>query len=462
MVQKAYPSLATSFKFRVKSPGRCTTEWRKVYGDIIYLEVPGLPMLILNNLEDCLALLEKRGLNYSDRIQSMGSKLMDVSVWNWGFGNYGPRQKEYRRVFHQLLGPKQVAQYRPVVEEEVHRFLQHLFSTPADFADHVRNLFGSIIIRIAYGSSDHELNKARIAKVEHLNDSFLALLRPGRLWVDFFPALRFVPAWLPGAGWKKEIEGVRALAYQVTNALYDDAKEKLDRGNGSGSYPSLVKQFLSSVDTGLSEKEQQERDEVGRFTATVVFQAGADTSIATGLGLFWALSRHPEVQLKAHAEISRVVGHDRLPNLSDLDQLPYIRAILKELSRWHVITPFTIPHLSREDDEYKGYFIPKGTAVFPNAWYLDQEGNINTNVPDPEIAAFGYGRRICPGRHLNIEATSLMIASLLAVFEIKPSTDDSGEELGLEMDTLSEIVAKPLPFQCQIVPRSEKHASLLA
>jgi cytochrome P450 len=126
---------------------------------MIYLEVPGQPLLVLNNLEDCLALMEKRGVNYSDRVQSMGSKLsvpsvspskdfyqsltrrstrMDLSVWNWGFGDYGPRLKEYRRVFHQLLSPKQVPQYRPVMEEEVHVFLQHLLSTPADFADHIR------------------------------------------------------------------------------------------------------------------------------------------------------------------------------------------------------------------------------------------------------------------------------------------------------------------------------------
>ncbi|KAH6905496.1 cytochrome P450, partial [Coprinopsis sp. MPI-PUGE-AT-0042] len=176
--------------------------------------------------------------------------------------------------------------------------------------------------------------------------------------------------------------------------------------------------------------------------------------------LFVALAMHPEVQQKAHTEIGRVVAHDRLPHLNDLDQLPYIRAILKELARWHVVTPFTVPHLSREDDEYKGYFIPKGTVILPNAWailnnpevfvnprqfnpdrYLDEDGNIDTNVPDPEIAAFGYGRRICPGRHLSLEIIASMIASLLAVFEVKPPKDESGNAIVLEMDTVSDFVA---------------------
>ncbi|KAH6919275.1 O-methylsterigmatocystin oxidoreductase [Coprinopsis sp. MPI-PUGE-AT-0042] len=425
--------------------------------------------------------MDKRWANYSDRVQSIGSKLMDLSVFNWGFGDYDSRVKEYRRVFHQLLSPKQVPQYRPVMEEEVHLFLQHLLSTPTDFADHIRNFVGSVIIRIAYGSSDIELNKARITGVEDLIDSYVQLLQPGRLLVDFIPLLRHVPAWFPGAGWKREIERVRALGYQVANEPYDDAKERLGSGKGTDGYPSIVQQYLASVDVGSNEKERKELDEVGRFTACLVFQAGADTSIAAGLGLFAVLAMHPEVQLKAHAEIGRVVGHDRLPGLNDLEHLPYIRAILKELSRWHVVTPFTIPHVSREDDEYKGYFIPKGTAVMPNAWailndpkvfvnpsqfnpdrYLDKNGNIDTTVLDPEMAAFGYGRRICPGRHLGLETTALMIASLLAIFEVKPLNDDLGKPMVLEMDTASDIVAKPLSFQCQIVPRSERHASLLA
>ena len=27
---------------------------------------------------------------------------------------------------------------------------------------------------------------------------------PGRYWVEFFPFLRFVPAWVPGAGFQKD------------------------------------------------------------------------------------------------------------------------------------------------------------------------------------------------------------------------------------------------------------------
>ena len=42
---------------------------------------------------------------------------------------------------------------------------------------------------------------------------------------------------------------------------------------------------------------------------------------------------HPEAQLAAQLEIDRVVGHERLPNLSDRPSLPYVECLLQEVYR---------------------------------------------------------------------------------------------------------------------------------
>lgn len=47
----------------------------------------------------------------------------------------------------------------------------------------------------------------------------------------------------------------------------------------------------------------------------------------------YAMLIHPEEQQKAREEIDRVVGKDRLPDLSDRDSLPYLAAVLKEVWR---------------------------------------------------------------------------------------------------------------------------------
>ena len=96
---------------------------------------------------------------------------------------------------------------------------------------------------------------------------------------------------------------------------------------------------------------------------------------------------YPEVQKKAQAEIDVVVGPNRLPDFRDRPSLPYISAIVKESSRWNVVFPIGrpfviiivatiltssegIPHMSTIDDEYNGFYIPKGTIIIGNAWLV--------------------------------------------------------------------------------------------
>ena len=80
------------------------------------------------------------------------------------------------------------------------------------------------------------------------------------------------------------------------------------------------------------------------------------------------MTMFPDVQKKAHEELMAVVGPNRLPEYEDEPSLPYIRAVAKELLRWRSVVPYGIPHRSLEDDEYRGYLIPKGSIVVSNIW----------------------------------------------------------------------------------------------
>ena len=85
--------------------------------------------------------------------------------------------------------------------------------------------------------------------------------------------------------------------------------------------------------------------------------------------VFLAMSLNPEVQNTAQAELDRVVGPNRLPEFRDLDSLVYVQAILKEVLRWHTVTPLGIPHRTQEDDIFCGYFVPAGTVLIANIWF---------------------------------------------------------------------------------------------
>lgn len=87
-------------------------------------------------------------------------------------------------------------------------------------------------------------------------------------------------------------------------------------------------------------------------------------------GFFLAMALFPDVQKKAQQEIDAVIGTSRMPDFSDRPSLPYVNALLKEMMRWHIVTPIALPHRVVADDEYNGYLIPGGAMIIANTWYV--------------------------------------------------------------------------------------------
>jgi cytochrome P450 len=54
---------------------------------------------------------------------------------------------------------------------------------------------------------------------------------------------------------------------------------------------------------------------------------------------------------------------------------------------------------------------------------------VNLDAPNPRAAAFGFGRRVCPGVHLANRVLFAVIANVLAAFEIAPVRDEAGNEI---------------------------------
>jgi len=188
------------------------------------------------------------------------------------------------------------------------------------------------------------------------------------------------------------------------------------------------------------------------------------------------MMRYPEAQHTAQAEIDQVIG-DRLPDLNDRDHLPYVEALIKELLRCFIIAPMALPHRLMEDDDYKGYFIPKGTIVLPNSWSISRNEEMYPNPEefrpqrflepstksgefpmDPHKYVFGFGRRVCPGIDFADASLFMNIATILSTTSIAPPSGTKGSAIPLP---LSQHSRKPLPFPCEILPRSTAAAALI-
>ncbi|TEB27970.1 cytochrome P450 [Coprinellus micaceus] len=246
---------------------------------------------------------------------------------------------------------------------------------------------------------------------------------------------------------------------------FEDAKANFSKGE-KGAHHSIAASLISTLPESLSQRSEAEA--VARNICALAYMAGAETSFGSALALIFALAHNPEVQANGQAELESVVGTERLPLLSDRPSLPYIHALVKELGRWYNAGPLGVPHSNTEDDEYDGYFLPKGTMFLPNIWammhdpevferpfdfmperYL-KDGKLDLTVPDGDLATFGFGRRVCPGRHFAKDTLFLFTASILATCQISRPRDAAGHFLVQTLELMNTTAAVPRPFKCHI------------
>lgn len=238
--------------------------------------------------------------------------------------------------------------------------------------------------------------------------------------------------------------------------------------------PSWLARSLLDADVDLSVPGVRE----DLWTAAAgMYNAAIDTSSTAMHAFFLMMVHYPEVQQKAQAELDAVIGYDRLPVMEDKDSLPYVDKLIKEVLRFSAVVPM-VPHSTDEDDVYNGFFIPKGSWVIANLWgilhdpqlYRDPEvfrperfedTKEHPAEPDLTLAAFGFGRRACPGIHFGLASLFIDIASILSAFEIKPVKDGNGRDHLPPINFVDGNIRTMLPFDCLVVPRSEKKADLV-
>lgn len=191
---------------------------------------------------------------------------------------------------------------------------------------------------------------------------------------------------------------------------------------------------------------------------------------------------YPDVQRRAQKHVDEVVGPDRMPTMEDAARLPYIRSIMKETLRWMPTTILgAVPHATKADDTYKGYFIPKGAGVMNNVWTINMSRGKNPRQFDPsrydndhlslydsasnpdgtkrDQFTFGAGRRICPGMHAAERSLFLGISRILWAFDISPPTDKEGKPIIPDQEQLTQgFVCMPVEFEADITPRSRGRA----
>ncbi|KAJ7748921.1 cytochrome P450 [Mycena metata] len=470
---KKLPFIGNIFDLPPDSMWETYTAWsRKFDSDIIHLSLGGQSVVVLSSSTATDDLLEKRSAIYSDRPTL--PMYVDIVGWDFNFVvmKYGNKWRAHRRLFSQAFNSVGSKRFRPNQLAATRRMLNRFLATPNQFSEHIRQMAGELIINIGYGIEALPVNDPYVALAEEGVKAGSDATIPGKFLVDSFPILRYIPDWFPGAGFKRQAKEWRKVAHALRDVPFAECKRLVESGTAHQS-------FIGECLQHLNESGQTYYDEdTIKGTAATMYLAGSDTVVSVLTSLILAMLANPTAQRKAQMEIDSVTGGTRLPDFNDEEALPYTAAVVKELFRWHPVTPIGLPHFLRVEDEYRGYRLPANSIVIGNIWAILHDENMypdpysfkperflldgkpNPHVRDPQ-ATFGFGRRICPGQFIGASSVFISVASILASFDITKAIGDDGAPIEPTYEYSTGLVHTPLPFKCSIRPRSQSAIAVI-
>lgn len=446
------------------------------YGPVFSIRLGMTRVLVVSNWEAVKECFTTNDKVFASRPDSNAGEYLGYNNAAFGFAPYGHFWRQMRKlVLLEVLSNRRLENLRHVRVSEIQTSTRELFSvingesTPAKvvISEWLEELTLNIIVRTIAGKrySDSKVGDridARYFKKVVKEYMYIS----GKLDLSDvipLPLLR----WLDPLGHIKSMKRLFKELDAIMQIWIDEHVEKRKmKSISSGTEQSFIDILLSAIEDDFA--FGYSRETLVKATIMNLILAGSDT---TSVHLTWVLSlllNNRQVMEQAQEEIDLNVGKERWVNESDIKNLAYLQAIVKEALRLYPPGPLSVPHQAREDCEVSGYHVPKGTRLFANVWKLHRDPRI-WSEPDKfsperfmtsqaevdvsgqhfEFTPFGSGRRSCPGITFAMQVTHLTLARLLQGFNFATPANlpvDMTEGQGI-------VLPKVNPLEVLIVPR---------
>ncbi|XP_021728617.1 cytochrome P450 76AD1-like [Chenopodium quinoa] len=440
-------------------PHHVVAELSKIYGPIMTLKLGSITTVVISSPEVAQEMFLKHDLDFSGRAITDAMRATNHDQVSMVFLPISPKWRNLRKIatIH-LFSSHQLDASQDLRLKKVNELVEYArqcseSGLPIDVGKAAfvttLNLLSNTIFSIDLATHDS-------SNSQEFKDIIWTLLeeaaRPNVS--DFFPLVRNL-----------DLQGVLRRATDYANKLLGIFEEIIDERlkNPNDTKDDFLGTLLKLVDN-----KELSLDELKHMLVDL-FTAGTDTSSST---LEWAITellRNPEKMKKAQTELEQVFGKHEFIQESDLSNLPYIQAIVKETFRLHPPTPFLIPYKAEKPVELGKYFVPINAHVWVNVWFIGRNPSVWTNPllfsPERflnkeinvrgrhfELIPFGAGRRICPGLPLAYRMVHLMLASLLHSFNWKYHGTNSYKDIDVE-EKFGITLQKAQPLQAIALPR---------
>ncbi|KAJ7557632.1 hypothetical protein O6H91_04G002800 [Diphasiastrum complanatum] len=281
------------------------------------------------------------------------------------------------------------------------------------------------------------LDKRIAGSVSRENAEFKALFDEGSQLLGSFDIGDFIPylSWLDPFGYQGRMKKVhRRLDSLLENIIHEHLHYRNEKTDEEISQ-DLLDVLLTLETDGVDQIHNLSKSSIKAVILDLLI-GGSNTASATLNWTMAELLRNPALLQRAQHEIDTTIGNSRIVDESDIPQLKFIVAMVKETFRIHPVVPLLVPRESLETCEISGYTIPRATRVLVNAWaigrdasvwkkpldfnpdkFLQESSHVNVLGQDLELIPFGSGRRKCAGMALGLSIVQHTLACLLHCFD---------------------------------------------
>ncbi|CBI16811.3 unnamed protein product, partial [Vitis vinifera] len=334
--------------------------------------------IIVSSAEAAREFLKTHDIDCCSRPPLVGLGKFSYNHRDISFAPYGDYWREVRKIcVLEVFSTKRVQSFQFIREEEVALLIDSIVQSsssgsPIDLTERLMSLTANIICRIAFGKSFQasEFGDGRFQEVVH---EAMALLG-GLTASDFFPYVGRIVDRLTG------LHGRLERSFHEMDGFYQQViEDHLNPGRVKEEHEDIIDVLLRIEREQSESSALQFTKDNAKAILMDLFLAGVDTGAITVAWAMTELARNPGIMKKAQAEVRSSIGNKGKVTESDVDQLHYLKVVVKETLRLHPPAPLLLPRETMSHFEINGYHIYPKTQVHVNVWAIGRDPNLWKN-----------------------------------------------------------------------------------
>ncbi|XVE61223.1 hypothetical protein DITRI_Ditri06bG0022200 [Diplodiscus trichospermus] len=409
------------------------------YGPLIRIRLGASSCVVVSNATVAKEIFKTQEMNFSSRPEFGSSEYFIYRGSRFVLAQYGDYWRFMKKLcMTRLLSVPQLDKFTDIRDQEKVTLVERVMKCykegkPCDLSSELTTLTNNTICRMAMstrcsGSEDDA------AEIKELIRTCLQL--SGKISVgDVLGPLKILD--FSGNGMKLK---AALLKYdRLVQRVIKEHQEEAMKGFDEDKKKDLLDILLDVYRDPTAEMKISMKD-IKSFLLDI-FMAGTDTSSSAMQWAMAELINHPKAFQKLRDEVNSVVGSNRIVKESDVQNLPYLRAVIRETLRLHPSAPLIIRECA-EDCKVNGFMVKAKTRVLVNVYAVmrDPESWTNPDEFDPErfmessdekigehqmefkgqnfrYLPFGSGRRGCPGASLAMLVMHAAVGALVQCFD---------------------------------------------